>query len=322
MKKIFRVLLYLIVAAVIAIIGVVSYISVNGIPTYATEQVKLQVEITPEKVAQGAKIAAVQCVVCHRGSDSKLSGKKMTEIPPEFGTIYSANITQSKTNGIGNWTDGEIYYLLRTGVKPDGQFIPIYMPKFPHLSETDMESVIAYLRSDRPEVQPSEIAKVPSKPSFLTKFLCYVAFKKIPLHNKPIEEPDTNNLVEYGKYLVTGRYDCYTCHSADFKKVDMANPEKSEGFCGGGNTLITLNGNQIFTPNITSDEKTGLGNWTEEDFKTALINSKSKNGKPLRNPMLPYNGLTDLEVTAMWQYLRSIPKITNEVNRQWDKADL
>lgn len=322
MKKVGKVLLYLVIAVIVVIGGFVAYIQIDGIPKYEVEKVDLKVEVTPERVAMGQKIAAVQCMVCHRGSDGKLSGRLLKELPPEFGEIHSANITQSKDQGIANWTDGQIYYLLRTGCKPDGQYLPVYMPKFPHLSEYDIQSVIAWLRSESPEVQASEIAKVPSKPSFLVKFLSHVAFKKIPLNKAPVAEADTNDLVAYGHYLVTGRYDCYPCHSADFKTLNMEFPEKTPGFCGGGNSMITMNGNLIYTANITPDEKTGIGNWTEEDLATALRNSRNKDGKTLRNPMLPYNGLTDLEVKAIFKYLKTVPAITNTVQRQWDKEDL
>jgi mono/diheme cytochrome c family protein len=322
MKKVGKVLLYLIIAVIVVIGGFAAYIQIDGIPKYEVEKVDLKVEVTPERVALGQKIAAVQCMVCHRGSDGKLSGRLISELPPEFGEIHSANITQSKEQGIANWTDGQIYYLLRTGCKPDGQYLPVYMPKFPHMSETDIQSVIAWLRSQSPEVQASEIAKVPSKPSFLVKFLSHVAFKKIPLNKAPIADPDTNNLPGYGHYLVTGRYDCYPCHSADFKTLNMEFPEKTPGFCGGGNAMITMNGNLIYTANITPEEKTGIGTWTEEDLATALRNSKNKDGKTLRNPMLPYNGLTDLEVKAIFKYLKTVPTITNTVQRQWDKEDL
>ena len=50
--------------------------------------------------------------------------------------------------------------------------------------------------------------------------------------------------------------------SRDFKKLDMEFPEKSLGFMGGGNTLITLDGKVRFSANITPDEKTGIGTWT------------------------------------------------------------
>lgn len=319
MKKFFKGLLYLILAVVVLIGCFVAYIQIDGIPKYETEKVDLKVEVTPEKVAMGAKIAAMQCVVCHRGSDGKLSGRRLSELPTDFGEIHSANITQSKIQGIGNWTDGEIYYLLRTGCKPDGQYLPVYMPKFPHMSESDIGSVIAWLRSDNPEVQASEIAKVPSKPSFLVKFLSHVAFKKIPLNKEPINAPDTNNVQAYGRYLVAARYDCYPCHSADFKTLNMEFPEKTPGYCGGGNMLLNLNGNQIFTANITADDATGIGTWTEEDFYKAMHEGVNKEGKSLRDPMLRYNSLTNQEVKAIFTYLRSVPVIKNKVDRQWDK---
>ena len=320
MKKVVRAFLYLLGFVVVAVIGIAGFIQVRGIPKYEVDKIDFpQVEVTPERVVQGEKIAAVECIVCHRGEDNKLSGRLLHELPPDFGEIHSANITQSKENGIGKWTDAEIMYLLRTGVKTDGQFLPNYMPKFPHMSDEDLKSVIAFLRSDRPYVQASEIPKVESKPSFLTKFLCLVAFKKIPYPTAPIIEPDSNNLVEYGKYLVTGRYDCYPCHSADFKTMNMEFPEKSGGYCGGGNMMIALNGNKRLTANITPDEETGLGRWTLEDFTRSLRESKSKDGKTLRDPMLPYNGLTDAEVKGMWAYLQTIPKIKNVVDRKWDE---
>ena len=300
----------------------VAYLEINGIPKYSVEKVNFpQVQVTPERIAQGEKIASVQCIVCHRGSDGKLSGRLLQELPPEFGEIHSANITQSKEHGIGNWTDEQIAYLLRTGCKPNGQYLPIYMPKYAHFSDEDLKSVISFLHSDRPYVQASEIAKVPSKPSLFVKFLANVAppFKKIPYPTGPIAEPDTNNLEAYGKYLVNGRYDCYTCHSRDFTKLDMVTPEKSLGYMGGGNTMITLDGKTRFTANITMCPKTGLGTWTEDDLGHALRDHKNKEGKTIREPMLPYNGLTDLEVKAIWKYIQTIPVIENKVDRKWDQ---
>ncbi len=324
MKTVLRFFLYLIISIVVIGVCFVLYIQMDGIPKYSVEKTEFP-QVIPDSasVVLGAKIASVQCVVCHTGSDHKLSGKLLTEVPPEFGEIHSANITQSKEHGIGNWSDAEIVYFLRTGVKPKtGQFVPLYMPKFPHMSDKDVKCVLAFLHSDMPIVQPSEIATVPCKPSFLTKFLSHVAFKKIPYPSATIVAPDTNNMVTFGKYLVTGRYDCYACHSADFKTVNMADPEKSPGYLGGGNALITENGNKIFSANITSDEETGIGTWTEEDFANVMRNMKNKDGHAVRPPMIPMNGLSDLEVNAMYAYLRSVPKIKDNVNRQWDNEDL
>lgn len=320
MKKALRYFSYLVLVILLAIGGFVTFLEIRGVPKYDAPTIpEFKAESTPERIAKGTKIASVQCMVCHRGKDNKLVGRFLSELPNEFGKIYSANITHSKEHGIGAWTDAEIAYFLRTGVRKNGQYAPIYMPKFAHLSDEDLRSVIAWLRSDDPQLQASEEPSIKPEASLLTKFLCVVAFKPIPYPKAEIPQPDTTNAIAYGKYLVTGRYDCYTCHSADFKKLSMEDPEKSFGYCQGGNTMLTLASNKIFTANITQDEKTGIGTWTEDDFRRAMHESKNKAGKSLRFPMLPYTALTDQEVTAIWQYLRSIPKMCNEVDRQWDK---
>lgn len=318
MKTLLKIVLWIVILVIVVAGGFVLFLQMKGIPKYEVDKIEFQqVPFDSAMLANGRKIAAVQCMVCHRGSDGKLSGRLLHELPPDFGEIHSANITRSKEHGIGNWTDGEIAYLLRTGVRPDGQFVPPYMPKFPHMSEYDIQSLIVFLHSDN-STEASEIAKVPSKPSLLVKFLCQVAFKKIPYPKAAIPVPDTTNLVEFGHYLVTGRYDCYPCHSKDFKTMNMEFPEKSEGFLGGGNMMVSLAGTKRFTANITPDE-TGLGTWTLDDFRNAMLNSKNKDGHGLRDPMLPYNGMTEQEVKSIWAYLQTVPKISNKVDRHWDQ---
>lgn len=320
MKKIFKILLYLILTFVVLIGIFVSYVSIKGIPTYEVDKIDyLQVEQDSTLLELGEKIAAVECIVCHRGSDGKLSGKLLTEVPSDFGEMHSANITQSKEHGIGKWTDAQLVVLLRTGVKPDGSF-GAFMPRFPHMSDRDIKAVLTFLHSQNNLVQPSEIQSIASKPSLLTKFLCIAGpFKKVPYPKNALADPDTNDVVAFGKYLIVGRYDCYTCHANDFKTLNMEFPEKTPGYLGGGNTLITPNGNKIFAANISSDEKTGIGSWTEEDFSGAMLQQVNKQGKHLRQPMLPYNGMTNQEIHAIWQYILSMPKISNQVDRQWEK---
>ena len=65
-----------------------------------------------------------------------------------------------------------------------------------------MASVVAFLRSNEPEVQPDATELPPSEHSFLTKFLSTVAFKPLPYPEKPVPRPDTTDRVAWGKYLV------------------------------------------------------------------------------------------------------------------------
>lgn len=312
MKKFFKVTGIVLGAILLCIALFALYVNISGIPKYDVQKIDLNVEITPERVAQGQKIASMECIACHAGNDGKLTGRYMKELPPEFGEIYSRNITNDPDYGIGTWTDGELYTLLRTGLKRDGQYIPPYMAKFPMASDEDLYSVIAWLRSDKFSVQAAQSEAPESKPSLLIKFLSLVAFKPIPYHGIPIAPPDTADQVALGKYLSTALYNCYACHSADFKTMNETKPEKSGGYFGGGNKMADLEGNLIVTTNLTFDE-TGIAGYSEEDFIQAVKYGRKKNGELTRYPMFPHTQLTDTEVNAIFAYLKTVPKIKNQV---------
>jgi mono/diheme cytochrome c family protein len=316
MKKAFRLLLFFILIVVLLIGAFAAYVALNGIPTYTAEKANFKVDITPEHIANGQKLASMLCKNCHfNDGTGKFSGRKMDEAP-QFGEIYSKNITNDSAHGIGKWTDGELAVLLRTGVKPDGTYLPPYMPKLVHLSDGDLQSVIAFLRSDHAWVKADNTRQPDTKPSFLTKFLTTIgAMKPFPYPKQPIAEPDTTNKVSWGKYLALGQMECFSCHSKDFAKNDYFNPEKSEGFFGGGNEMIGLEGKKLKSLNITMDE-TGIGGWTEDDFVKAVKYGIVPGNKPaLRPPMQPYSALTDSEVKAIYAYLKTVPKLKNKVDR-------
>lgn len=238
----------------------------------------------------------------------------MYDAPPEFGEIYSPNITQDKKHGIGEWTDAELLYLLRTGIKRDGKYAPPYMAKLPTMADEDINALIAFLRSDDPLVAANSTPDQPSQPSFLTKLLCKVAWKPFPMPTSPIELPDTTNTLALGKYLAHN-LDCFSCHSADFKTNDFMNPEMSEGYFGGGNKTLNLEGQIILTSNLTPDSETGIGQWDEAAFIKAVKFGLKEGEHPLQYPMVPYAMLSNTEVSAIYQYLKTIPAIVNKVER-------
>ncbi|RAJ12235.1 c-type cytochrome [Arenibacter echinorum] len=304
------------IGLIVLLIGIaVIFISANDIPSYKVEKIDFKVNSSPEAIARGEKLAVMLCASCHLNHrTNKLTGQKMMDAPPEFGEIYSQNITQDKTYGIGEWTDGELVYLLRTGIKRDGKYSPPYMAKLPGMADEDINAVISFLRSDHPMVKADPTPDVPPKPSLLTKILCRVAFKPLPMPTEAIPLPNADDSVELGKYLAHN-LDCFSCHSADFKTNDFLNPELSDGYFGGGNKPLDLQGRVMLTSNLTPDKETGIGNWTREDFIKALKYGQIKGGKALTYPMLPYSQLTDDEAGAIFEYLQSIPPIKNKVER-------
>jgi mono/diheme cytochrome c family protein len=298
-------------------------VDAGGIPRYEVERIDLRVQATPERVARGRKLAQVLCVGCHVDpTTGRLTGHHMVDVPAKFGAVYSTNITAHPTKGIGAWTDGEIAYLLRTGVARDGRYVPPWMTKLPHLSDDDLQSIIAFLRSDDPLVAPADVDPPGvSQPSFLTKLLCRLAFKKLPYPVRPVAPPPAGDKLALGRYVITA-LDCYGCHSADFQTMNIAQPERSGGYLGGGNVLIDLRGRPIRTANITPDEETGIGRWSEADLDRAVRHGFRPDGTPLRFPMAPMPQLSEEEVGALYAYLQTVPKIRNPVPRSLEGGEV
>ncbi len=315
MKKVLKVFGWLILVVVLLAGGFAAKVAIVGIPKYAPGKIELKVESTPERVARGKRYAQTLCAMCHMDPTTrKLTGKQLIDAPKEFGVIFSMNITKHPEKGIGSWTDGEIAYLLRTGIRRDGQYLPPYMAKLAHISDEDLQSIIAFLRSDDPLVAPEAVDPPGvTKPSFLTKFLSTVAFKPLPYPAEKIVAPAITDKVAYGKYLATA-FECYACHSADFKTMNSLEPEKSAGCYGGGNPVLDVNGNVVRSANLTPDD-TGIGKWSEADFSRALRKGFRPDNTPVRYPMMPTPELTEEEVSTIYAYLRSIPKIANKVDR-------
>lgn len=315
MKKALRYLLIIIGIVLVAAGCFAAFVAIRGIPSYKAEKVDVKVFSTPERIERGRQLSAMLCNDCHMNPNTnKLTGRRMDEVK-QFGAVYSRNITKDPQHGIGKWTDGELTYLLRTGVKPDGAFLPV-MAKLQKMSDEDLQSIIAFLHSDNAWVQPDNTVQPESKYSFLTKFLTTIkAIQPMPYY-KSVPEPDTTNPVKWGEYVALYRVECYTCHSADFTTDDFINPEKSKGFFGGGNKFTMPEGGTIYSRNLTMDEETGIGKWTEEDFIKAVKTGIVPNGPALRPPMKPYTYLSDGEVKAIHAYLKTIPKINNKVERK------
>ncbi|MBM4221020.1 MAG: c-type cytochrome, partial [Gammaproteobacteria bacterium] len=110
--------------------------------------------------------------------------------------------------------------------------------------------------------------------------------------------------VERGRYLVHAG-GCISCHTADREgAVPLA----------GGRRLETPFG-IFYSPNLTPDRKTGIGGWTDDDFRAALRHGRAPDGSPYY-PVFPYPayaGMNDADVLAIAAWLRSIPPIQSPV---------
>lgn len=119
-----------------------------------------------------------------------------------------------------------------------------------------------------------------------------------------LAQADTRN----GQYVVQAA-GCVGCHTD--------NKSGAIPFAG-GRALETPFG-FFYGPNITPDAQTGLGNWTEADFKRAIRQGERPDGSHYF-PAFPYpsfTGMADSDIRDAWAYLRTLPP-TRQVNRPHD----
>lgn len=314
MKKTFKIIGVVLGSVILLVLCFCGYVAVVGVPTYDPPATpKISIEVTPTRVARGEAIAQIQCMSCHADKDNRVTGKHLSEVPDLFGKIYSKNITQDKEKGIGNWTDGEIVYFLRTGIRRDGSYAPV-MPQYPNMADEDLNSVVAWLRSDRFPVQASKKEPQESELSLVSKLLGHTLMKPLPYTGVLVAFPDSNDAVALGKYTADAIGDCYACHSGDMIDQDKVDPTKSKGYYGGGIEMVGEKGKKIITANLTFDDETGIAKtYTKEQFIRAVRMGVRPDGSILKYPMEPKLSLSDREVGAIYEYLKTVPKIKNNI---------
>lgn len=106
--------------------------------------------------------------------------------------------------------------------------------------------------------------------------------------------------VERGAYLAVAG-GCVTCHTED--------REGAAPFAG-GRPLVTAFGT-FYAPNITPDNDTGIGRWTDAQFLTGLHEGESPTGDVYYAafPFTSYTGMTDEDVLAIKAWLFTQPAV-------------
>jgi mono/diheme cytochrome c family protein len=102
-----------------------------------------------------------------------------------------------------------------------------------------------------------------------------------------------------GRYLAEAA-DCKSCHTT----------ETGKEFAGG--RAFKLPFGTLYTPNITPDQKTGIGAWTDADFLKAVHQGIDREGERLY-PAFPYAAyayMTDEDVLAIKAYLFTLTPIS------------
>ena len=113
-----------------------------------------------------------------------------------------------------------------------------------------------------------------------------------------------------GKYLIYGPAHCAACHAPASKRADVENGE-----------LVTLSGGNefkipigsIWSPNLSSDKETGIGNLKDEEIARALRYGVGHDGRALF-AFMPFQNASEADLTAIISYLRTMPAVKNKVS--------
>jgi hypothetical protein len=154
----------------------------------------------------------------------------------------------------------------------------------------------------------------------------------------PTASPGDAAKIERGRYLVTV-LGCNDCHTPLKMGANGPEPDMSRMLSGHPEDLVMPPPPQLppgpwqvvssatttawagpwgvsFTRNLTPDRETGLGDWTEQEFKDTLRSGRERGrGRELLPPM-PWPGYgqaSDEDLGAIFAYLRSIPAVHNRV---------
>jgi mono/diheme cytochrome c family protein len=248
---------------------------------------------------------AAGCAACHTAKGGPpLAGGVALNTP--FGRFYTPNITPDPHAGIGDWSLANFERALWEGRAPDGK---PYYPSFPYTSYTGMEAadvadLWAYLKTVEPSAEPSRPHEL-SFPFSLRAALHgwqFLFFEPGRFQADPNRDETWNR----GAYLVHSVSHCGECHTPRnlFGALDRdrwlaGNPDGPEG---------------KRVPNITPDEKGGIGKWSATDITFYLEIGFEPKGDVAGGAMKQVidettSHLTPEDRKAIAAYLQSLPPL-------------
>lgn len=286
---------------------------------------RIRVPMTPERIARGRHLYenVAHCDGCHSPRDwTKLMAPAIEaargsgfEFPAELGfpgRITAPNITPDPDTGLGRWTDGEKMRAIREGVSRDGRPLFPLMPyqEYAHMSDEDLESLVAFMNTLKPVRSQLATTRLDFPVSLLVRFAPKPVVERVPA-------PDRNNPVKLGQYLVA-LGECAGCHTPKERGENIAGKE----FAGGEE--FRIGGFLVRSANITPDEETGIGSWSEERFVSTFKSHSeltAHSAPPATQatftlmPWMELSKLDEGELKAMYAYLRTLKPVYNSVEK-------
>lgn len=209
---------------------------------------------------------------CTKCHGQDLSGTLLAD-DPILGTIPASNLTSGK-GGIGNsYSDADWIRSIRHGVKPNSRD-EIFMYNYSTMSDQDLGALIAYLKQIPPVDSNYPAMRFGPIVPIAPAVGLFTPAAELIDHDAPRPaDPVLGVTIEYGRYLSAI---CVECHGTNLAGK--------------------------------------LGEWKQEDFIRALQTGVLPDGKQLSSamPLKTFGEMNDMELTALWLYLQSLPAVTSQ----------
>ena len=253
-----------------------------------------------DTVERGRYLAtAADCAACHtKPGGAPFAGGVAIETP--FGTLVAPNITPDRNAGVGAWTDDEFVAAVREGRGRGGVRLYPAMPypAYTKMTRDDALAIRAYLATVEPATDKIHANQLPFPFNIRFDMAVWNAlnFKRGPL------EPDPSKSAEWsrGRYLVDALGHCGTCHTP---KTALGADRDSAYLQG-----ATLQG--WFAPDITADERKGIGRWSIDELvnylKTGANRDAIASGGMGEEVVHSSSHMTDEDLKAIASYLLSL----------------
>jgi mono/diheme cytochrome c family protein len=255
---------------------------------------------TPQQIERGAYLArAGNCAGCHtaRGGKPFAGG---VAIGTPFGTVFSSNLTQDDTYGLGLWSAADFWRALHHGRSRDGRLL---YPAFPYTSYTlvsreDSDAMFAYFKSI-PGVSMPNLAHaldVPYRSQAALAVWRALFFRPGTYTATAGKSAEWNR----GAYLVQGLGHCAECHA----QRNALGARKEPLLLKGG--MVPLQ--RWYAPSLAAVHEAGV---TQADFeqtlallKTGVAANRSAMGPMAEVVYRSTQYLSDPDLKAMVEYLK------------------
>ncbi len=180
---------------------------------------------------------------------------------------------------------------------------------FSKLSDDDLYSIIAYIRTLKPihnEVPETKL-----------NFPVNLIIRTVPTTHVPVTNIALNSTLERGKYLVNAA-SCADCHTQSVE----GKPVEGMEFAGG--MKVPFPQGTIRTANITPDNETGIGLWSKQSFVARFKQYADTSAYRINvdvaqyytiMPWSMYSGMTEEDLGAVYDYLQSQRPVKNHVEK-------